>query len=108
MLTVFTTAPAYAQASCVDNIKKDQQVILRGEIVQSATTEYNDDDGPPHKYMAFISDDPICGYNDKKMTSIEASPVPIKWLGHYVIVIGVVENGENLTFKVEHITDVKQ
>jgi len=74
----------------------NQQITLRGQIVQSATTEESEGE-PPHKYMAIVLDHPICFARDmsEKITLIEVGPVPIMWLGHYVVITGNMEAGDS-------------
>ena len=102
---VFMMEPAYSQPSCFA-FDDNQQVTLRGQIVQSATTEESEGE-PPHKYMAIILDNPICFTHNmsEKIASIEVSPVPIKWLGHYVVITGNMDAGDSWGVTVKRITD---
>jgi hypothetical protein len=85
---------------------EDQQLTLRGDIVQSATTEGSEGQ-PPHKYMTLILDGPICFARDKdeKLTFIEVYPIPPKWLGHHVAVTGSMLADDSWSIDVKGIKD---
>ena len=44
----------------------------------------------------------------EKITLIEVGPVPIMWLGHYVVITGNMEAGDSWGVTVKRILDVKQ
>jgi hypothetical protein len=70
--------------SCSVIFAEEQQIILQGIIVQSATIEEAEGE-PPHNYMAITMDKPICWEKDlEQQTFIEVYPIPVKWLGHDV------------------------
>jgi hypothetical protein len=94
----------------------DHAITLRGEIVQSATTEEEEGE-PPHKFMALVLDTPLCFHDGVKIAFLEVgyfhhhfphlSPVSEKWLGHHVDIMGLMVLGEGESFNVQSIKDVK-
>ena len=57
--------------------------------------------------MAIILDDPLCftGAMDTKLTFLEATQVPMKWLGHYVVITGNMDAGVSWGVTVKRIAD---
>jgi hypothetical protein len=47
------------------------------------------------------------GDKDKQITFIATFPIPIKWLGHYVIITGNMVAGDSWGLRVQRIEDVK-
>jgi hypothetical protein len=60
-LMLLTAGSANAEA-CL-TFDEDHAITLRGEIVQSATTEESEGE-PPHKFMALVLDTPVCFIGD--------------------------------------------
>jgi hypothetical protein len=76
-------SPAHACANDGDT------VTLHGTIVQSSGAQ--EGTGLPEKFMAIVLPVPLCtDMSDHAETLVEVSPVSKKWLGHYVVVTGIV------------------
>jgi hypothetical protein len=93
-----------AEAQTCELFTEEQQVRLVGGIVQSKA---QGEGQPWHKYMALVLDSPICftGSLDDKITFLEAWPVPQKWLGHYVVIVGTMIAGDAWSIRIREIKD---
>jgi len=89
----------------------NQQITVRGTIMQSATTE-KAEGVSPHKFMAIVLDSPICFTSDleEKLGFVAVDQdVSMKWLGHYVFVTGnMTASGEGWYIAVHRVKDIKQ
>jgi hypothetical protein len=90
-----------AQSDCTT----ETQLELRGTIVQSKIDVSPDMGGPPSfKFMAIALDTPQCGE-----AVIRARPVPLKWLGHHVVIRATLSQDETmLLLEVHSIKDAQQ
>jgi hypothetical protein len=96
-----------SRLKCI-NFADKNPVVLHGWVVQSATIEENDDDGPPHTFMALIIDDPACPSSAPKPTPfMEEIQIPSTWLGHHVAIRGILDDGEYLGIDIKSIADIK-
>lgn len=78
--------PAHATQDCATD---GDTVTLHGTIVQSSGAA--EGTGKPEKFMAIALNVPLCtDLTDHAETLVEVSPVSMKWLGHYVVVTGIV------------------
>ena len=59
--------------------------------------------------MEIILDNPVCfaGNISQKIASLEVTPVPRKWLGHYVVVTGNMDAGDTWGLTVRRITEAQ-
>jgi hypothetical protein len=108
--TAPSASPAEPTSCSCSAFVENQQMTLRGTIVQSATTEESEGE-PPHKFMAISLDNPICLATDtnNKYTLLDASEVSTKWLGHYVDINGTIDGCvDGYCLQVKSIKDVSQ
>jgi hypothetical protein len=104
-------AEEISRLKCI-NFADGNSVVLHGEVIQSATIEENDDDGPPHSFLALIINDPACrrSANEKPIPFMDLSPatqVPAYWLGHHVAITGTLVDGQYLGIEIKSIVDIK-
>jgi hypothetical protein len=81
IVTLLGCAAARAETAQIDCNDETKQLQLRGTIVQTKITR--------HKYVAIALDTPICGDS-----VIRVWKVPVKWLGHHVIIDATLSSDE--------------
>jgi hypothetical protein len=89
--------------------EEDKDIILRGNVVQSAMPAEASEGRKAYKFMAIVLDDAICFRGtDEKIRFVAGSPIPMRWLGHYVSARGKMEaTGDGWYLSVQRIDDAK-